>query len=289
MPTLWLPTDNPWEFRQLPFLKSSGNASIDDVGTWNKRDWIKCMAAWPHTITQPDSPEQKELLESARNLYIGQSKWLEFYELGKQELLGDLLSSQWNIYRSDADFSIAILIFCQKAHLTLEKWQFSGHSHITLWGFCELSRSLQLLRKAGYYGNPDVDSSGRLPGKGAQYKRNNQTIKIHEAALKKGEYTGEFVTVQFPDEHLLDYLLYDAINFANYYADDDLKFSCKQLLRAFKHFNWLVNDRSESQTIQISGEGIHVPTRGKHSPKGFSLEPKTDRRGRGRPPKGQSK
>ena len=106
--------------------------------------------------------------------------------------------------------------------------------------------------------------------------------------MKNGEYTGELVTVQFPEEHLLDYIFHDAVNFANAHNDQDMEFHCKEFLNAFRHFNWLINN-SNHPTIQISDSGIHTPTRGKHSPKGFSSEPKPKRRGRGRPPKGQNK
>lgn len=288
MPTLWLPTDNPWEFRRLPFLNSSNNPLIDNIDTWDKQDWIEFLAIWSVAEMAPDTPEQKELLESARNLHKGVSKWLQFYELGRQELLGDLLSPKWNLYKPYADFSMAVLRFCQQAYLRLERWQSPEHSAITLWGICELSTRRQLLRKSGYYGNPDVDSRGCLLGKGIQYKQNNQTIKIHENTLKNGEDTGEFVRVQFPDEDLLDFLLHDAVRFVNNYNDADLEFHCKQLLNAFKHFNWLVNNHSY-ETIQISNKGVHTSTRGKYSPKGFSTELKSKpRRGRGRPPKGQS-
>jgi hypothetical protein len=288
MPTLWTPTDNPWEFRRLPFFQSSGSASIDNVGTWTKRDWIEFIGELPDAITKPDTPEQKELLKSGRDLHKGKSKWLEFYELGRPELLGDLLLAKWNRYKPYADFSLAILRFCQQAYLRLEHLQAPGYSHITLWGVCEWSLSSHVLRKSGYYGNPDIDERGMLLGKGVQYQQNVEVINIHKAALKDGEYTGEFVTTQFPKEHILDYVLYDAINFANKHNDEDMEFHCKEFLNAIRHFNWLINN-SKQPTIQISSSGIQTPTRGRHSPKGFSLEPKTKRRGRGRPPKGQAK
>lgn len=280
MPTLWLPTDNPWEFQRLPFLQSR----IRDVGTWSKRDWIELIAELPDAETKPDNPGQKELLINARYLYIGKSKWLEFYELGKQELLRDLVSPEWYAYKPYADYSLAVLRFCQQAYLRLEELQMLDYSGITLWGLCERSTSLHLLRKAGYYGNPDVNSQGRLLGKSAQYNQNLEVIRLHKAALNGGEYIGDSVAVQFPEEHLLDFVLHDAINFANEHNDEDMSFHCHELLNALRRFNWLINN-SKHPTIQIADGSIHTPTRGRHSPKGFSPKLQSKRRGRGRPPK----
>ena len=208
--TLLLPTDDIWQLRHLPI---EVKPDLQKIRT--KEDVIAAMRSFPDCDVLPDTDAQKDALANAQAHFKWVSMWLEYLLLGKFDYRDTLFSHPDALAAKPyADLSAATLRFCAQADQRIP----GGYDTFEqLWGICEYSKALSVLRAMNYYGDVPPNSKKTLLAK------NRRVLQAY--SFKKGNHPESMIEVPEPREHICEFLLKQAIDFASGPPED----------RNFKH------------------------------------------------------
>lgn len=206
--TLLLPTDNPWQWRHSPI-----QPELPRMRT--KEDVIATMWSFPDCDVLPDTEAQRDALANAQAHFKLVARWLEYRLLGKFHYRDTLFSHPNALaVKPYADLSVATLRFCSQVDQRMP----GGYDTFEqLWGMCEYSKALAVLRAMNYYGDMPPDWKKNL------LANNRRALQAY--SFKNGNHTEPMIEVLEPKEHICEFLLKRAIDFANGPPED----------RNFKH------------------------------------------------------
>lgn len=295
MPNLWIPTDDPWQFQHIPFCREP--SEMERFEKAGKKQLIKNMQFWPHhsEVELLTTKNQKRALHVLQNFYQCLSLWLEFYELGKHELLSELVLVPERLeIKPFADLSVATLRFAEQVHDKVE-WakRFPSREHV--WILCEWAGCRQRIRAANLFGTAGIDKKGRLKGKTATHSDNMQCIERLKSILKYRDFLAAELESEGPckqDKYDLKHyftgrLVYEALETVVKKDDEDLESCIKQYLETWSHHLTLTKESEAYQIIYLVSpdEEPRMTEKNKKmsKPRGFVAK-----RSRGRPPKNSS-
>lgn len=228
-----------------------------------KEEVIEAMWCFPDCPILPETKDQQIVLDNIRAHFKLLTLWLRYRLLGNIEY-HDLLHGNPDslAVKPYADLSVATLDFCYHVYSRLRPEGVDGFEQ--LWGICEYSKALNMLRATGYFGDrPPRNKHQRLKGfKGvlAAYMQLEQ------------DFPCESLVFDFePSEHIVEILLEEAINYANVEpGDKDLKFHIRKFRQALSHYYDLtLKRRTKNFVLNQLAKTVEA-----------------SKRSRGRPPKG---
>lgn len=190
-----------------------------------KESAIYNMLKWPLMAIKPESKAQAECLEEMNKSYRGLALWLAYRLLGRSDLHWEVHNPYYLQMKPRADLSVAGFNFCFQV---FSRYQGNFATAEELWGACEYSFAKQELRSTGFWGDKPFS-------KDDSYRLNKKSLKAFEECL--GGKSVPMVYPIDPSEHLYDYLLQQAINYAKEHGDKDLDFHAQQFIKARKHYN----------------------------------------------------
>ncbi len=279
--TRWVLDDDPGEWRWLPYPVI--DAVKENQGTWGMLEFTSQMSMWP-PASYPMSEEHRQKIGGH---YVALALWIRLYFLensSKKEQLRELLEhTDLSHLQPYAELSMARLDFAYELY-SRSKLAQRAHSETHLWFAMEYSNCLQ---KFHWLYNP--------VGPGIDDSRTNTTHFVHtlKHALKTGDFdTDNLLTIEQLKAEGADWRLHiDSLmqqEALKVYWEDpselsDLEHCYKRYLDAQSSYNSIVGHKKEHQIFIDSNQTLTTTCKGKKRPG----QPKP-KRGRGRPPKGQS-
>ncbi len=285
MSDLQLSTDNNQKISVIEGLTERG-----------KLGFVKDMRSWPDFSEIMITTEKQEIIfQVLKDFYQFLSLWLEYYVLGRHEILSELIGFPHRMeVKPFADLSLATLKFAEQVYCEVS-WAQQLPSAEFVWMACERANCWQRLRASNLLGTANTDPKGRLKGKTAYHDYNMRRIEDCKKILKHKDlseveqYPKELCQQdnQDPKYNVIGRLVGEAIKVAINKDDDDLDFCIEQYLGTLSSHLTRIK---ESETYQIfylvsPDEEPRLTEKNKRLPKPLEPAPK---RARGRPPKGRN-
>lgn len=160
MPTLWLPGEDPWQFRRLPFL---ADPELRDLTLRDAFNFIEKIPSEVLNDTEIDPSIKLQVKEGLvrkwRRHYRVVSLLLHFHELNQVHLLPKILPVVH--LKPYSDFSISRLRFLERVSSSLQHFQ-NLLSCAGLWLGCEISDFEYWVQLSGITGSPLLDKENRV-------------------------------------------------------------------------------------------------------------------------------
>ena len=269
---------------------------------WSTSDFIRAIREFsPYSPIRLDGKAEKTLRTRYTNHYDALADWLEYslieMPVGEREEFRQRVQLTYRVSaKPEADFSIAIRELCRQIH-GRDTILSEAPSFEHLWFLAESSNCLLRSRIAGLFtAIPAFFNCGRrvtVANKKETAERNSVFIATFKEALKSGQLEEEEL---FPNEdwkeNFLSILVIEAVKIAiKEDGDGDMSRHSTKFLKSFKDFTPVMSS-SNYQGIYLAGDHLIEPGRCQKAmtaSQSLSLCSPSERRSRGRPPKGQER
>jgi hypothetical protein len=224
-------------------------------------DVIGCYSNFPKIFlreTEPKNDTQREMVYVCEEQYKGSAKWLRWLISSRNELLIDLDIG----YKPFGELSKHRHELCQQLWLSLPFAQSVANDPNILWLICEMSECIHALKANGFWGEPLVNSQGKIFGKREIYKIKSSGLTKLIGSIKNDGCLPEDSRRPIPSddyfaEQFTDVLCLTATVQALKLGDSNLQNVLTTWLSHERNYERLLKGLESYQVPTIRGDDLH--------------------------------